>query len=460
MDDQLDFSKAEVDTGHPLNPSDSSTGILGKYEPRIAAFLQSIDKPISDATINAGKEALHQVNPWEIGQGLAKIVRHPLDTLDTLIPSSDPNRPFIGDTIKNSVEQGASNLVSGDPNKVGETIGDIGGIAAQNKLLSMLSGAAVPASISKALSKSALKNYINTLKPQNAKYGELSVPKAKDIAQGMADRGIVAGSAESLQRQAQEGMAKHGPEVTPAYSNPTNNPVLVPAAQAGASASGPALTATNKMEIFKDLDTFLHENVVDPKTGRIDPGGEGLVNHVQNLKSMLTDMQDPTTGDIPQVDMLNLKRRLAQKTTGAGAKFKMGEQLDPDTVSAGNDALRDSIMDKLHRANNVGEAVDSAYHFYSGLNDFAENQANAKLVNNTNANFWQTLTQSKALKLPKSIVTFANSVPWNTVSGAAKMKFATSLAGKNFPKALTQLQLLKLGVPIDKLSDSDESNKE
>ncbi len=359
----------------------------------------------------AGQEFLHQLNPVNMAEGISKLnpftAKSPSDYLSTV-------GRMLG--VPQAIE-GAKQIIS-DPSslkrpisaeEVGGAIGQAGALGAQGALVGKLGRGSGTAD---ALESSAAKNYVNVLNPTTPK----DVPIAEDLAKRMATERMTARSAGNLQSQAQDIMAQAGPAVPRAYTTPQTP-----------GGGPPVINQAGKMQMFQDLEDLRNKTAAIPRTGQVvEPNLSAYIDH---LKSQLTGMQDPVTGDIPQEDLRNWRGILGQKQTAAGGRFKAGEELAPESKSAIDDALRSSIADTLHRGNAVGAAVDARYNFGSTINDFMEAQRRQKVIaqGTPGKNLFQAATTSKYTAIPRNIIGFMDSVPWNTVSGATKMRIADSI---------------------------------
>ncbi len=411
----FDWKDPNITVGDKPHPVD----VAAKTNP-FAGMLSRVAGAADRGETAFGQEFLHQMNPINMVEGIAKLnpfaAKSPSDYIQTLGQMSGITPAIQGAKEIANDPSSLKRPISAE--EVGGAIGQGAALGAQGALVGRL---APSSGATDTLRSSAAKNYVDVLNPTTPK----DVPVAEGIAKRMADEGITARSAGSLQNQAQDIMAQHDPNV---YSG--NVP------------------PTGKMQMFQDLEDLRNKTATIKGSGQIvEPN---LNAYIDNLKAQLTGMQDPQTGEIPEAYLRNWREILGRKQTSAGGRFKAGEELAPESKSALDDAMRSSISDALHKNNTPGAAVDARYNFGSTINDFMEAQRRAKIISQgqPGKNLFQAMTTSKATAIPRNIITFMDSVPWNTVSGATKMKIADSITKGNWAGVTKQLQLVKLGVPI------------
>lgn len=434
----------------------ATTPAPDNHESAIAKFINPIhDKVVAVAEAAARKYFDNNINPLKTIPALGEAIQHPLDS-GLLGPGVNfLAHPLSGPPgARQTGEDMAKGVMSGTPEGVGGSIGDIGSMLAQ--FAGATTKPSMPIATVNTLRKSAINNYLDTLKPAAA-----DVPKAERIAGQMADEHIVAPTRGNLQGQAKTGMEATGPQVHSAYNDP-NNPGLVRATDVGAAGPSPSINDAQRMDLMNSLEDLRGKMSTIKRTGLVVD--DTLNSYIDKQKQIITNMVDPVVGEILQKDLRDYREILGNKTTGAGDKFKSGDQLAPDSKDLIHDKLRASIRDVLHKANKPGEAADALYSMHKGMNDFLEAQRRAEIADKSKGplsggqNWVQSLLHtvpSGARSIPANIVGFMNSVPWNTVMGASKMKLADSLAAGDFSTATHQLQLIKLGVPL-----SDKPNDE
>lgn len=423
-------------------------------ESALSKWINPIHERVSKAAEAAIREYFNQnLDPRIYLPTIGHAIAHPIDS-GLAGPVSAANE--IYQTLKGKesplFQTGSDigkGLVSGDPNITGKAIGDASAIGANVAVIGGNTSIVGAPIASKILRNSAESSYMDVLKPD--KYEAYD---AQDTAKTMADKRVMSSSMKSLMDTAKTGTEHYGPLVPQAYEQ-GNQPGIVPTSKAGAGSSAPVVSQANKMEVFKDLEDLRNRTAVIKRTGQVmEPE---INDYINEKKAQLTAMQDPTTGDIPQEDLRQWRQILQQKAETSGGKYAPSQA--PETKAFINNKLRNSIMNVLHRENPTGAAIDATYSFYSDLHKFTKN-SNAEQIAGEHAsamrpglNWAQTMiagTPGPIKAVPKAILGFFDSVPWNTVSGAGKAAVADALANSDFTKVTRQLQLLKLGVPVDK----------
>jgi hypothetical protein len=322
--------------------------------------------------------------------------------------------PFVGPSINEAVKQAAG----GQPAESAATLTSdilIPGLAAK-----LPAQADIP-----ALKASAAENWRRVLEPS----GRQLVKQAEKITPELAETKITAISRKSLQEKLAAGKAEYGPQTGTAFD--TANPV-------------------NISDWIDSLQKIRERHIYVKGTNKIPANRMGLEQGLANIENDLTDLADPKTGAIPAQILDNYVDDLNKGLVNAKGEYA---QQPPKVRRFIESRTAGALREILDSDNPSGAAVNKVYHMYALAEDMMEKgrldriTAQSALQKGSSKGFGAAI--KKALpgpvrELPNAVSNIFDSVPWQTVSAASKMRIADMLSQGKFGDANLAMAVILL----------------
>jgi hypothetical protein len=420
----------------------SSSGVVPTFEEFRAAAGQTMPPSETPGPTNQGFlasliNAVKGYNPMPLVRSLVMPTQenNPLAMLyNAAVRLNQPNPPTevmkrMAETV---VPQSRTMIEQLQAGNYGGAAGTAIGTAAVPGALAGV-GVARPA-ISQALKNSAARNYLSTLLPGSKRV----VPTAEKTAAQMAESKMLAPTRGRLQTKAQAGMKEWGPQAGTAFAK------AAPAAFDD---------VYNAIEGLKDKYLYVKGTKTVP-TNRA-----ALQSFFDGAQEDLFNLADPQ-GRIPAQILDNYIDDVNKGLVGANQQYKTG--LAPKTVAKMQQVTAGTLRTLLDTPNPTAAQINATYSMYARINDFTEQARRAAIVSKSGIVTGSSQGFGAAVQrllfrpiraLPAGIAGVFDTVPWNTLTGAAKQSIADALAKGNWGVA----KLLMLSIAGASFRQQQES---
>ncbi len=391
--------------------------------------------------------------PWGVGQALGQTLKDPFqgkipgqgvvtaigkEIADKQARATVEGRTWYpGEETIQNIKQGWQ---QNDPDKLSQGLGDILGVLAPESLR-FLPGSKLGLAGADLARISAARNYEKIFNPlRTGEEGASLAPTIQKTARGLANAPeTIRGGPAAVGAQLEAARAKYGPLTE--GRDPTANIPLGP----------------------------IKQNIEDALNKDIYVQGS-ITQQVKNptalkLKNELFDMLDRSAGQNPSNITPGLVKAplVSEKAMddikdmfNARAKGKDVVMKTAPTTAIGDDAKWERVManhlsDALDGVNNVADRVESNYNLFATAKRLYQSGRNRAYIEKSEGGLGLPIALGGGggarLIMPKGIKNMVDGIRWNTVAGDTKKSIATSMATGNWKKAISLLQLTKLGVP-------------